>query len=215
MSLLHRVTVIVSLFSFVLLAGTLGYHVLEGWPLLECFYMAVITVTTVGFSEVHPLSSEGRLFTALLILMGVAVFTYAFGALSNYVIAGELQGFLAERRTRRRVRAMKNHVIVCGYGRRGHEVCRELEREKRPFIVVDEKEDSVRQAREDGYLTFHGDPGLDETLQACGIDRAAGLVAALFSSSSHACYRAGGSGSLPWGVTTRVKMPQRPARASR
>ncbi len=175
--LLRRLIYIALVFIFTLTAGAVGFHFIEGWSALDSIYMSVITVTTVGFSEVHPLSPSGKLFTSVLILLGVATITYSFGAISNYVIAGELRGFLGERKMKRIIASMKNHVIVCGYGRMGHEVCQELRREGRSFLVVDEKEGSVHQAQEHGYIAFNGDPGLDETLKECGIDRATGLAA--------------------------------------
>jgi voltage-gated potassium channel len=177
MSLLQRLFYIWLVFLSTLLAGTLGYSAIEDWSFVDALYMSIITVTTVGFSEVHPLSEEGRLFTTLLILLGVACFTFSFGVITNYVIAGELRGLLGERKMRRLISSLRNHVIICGYGRMGHEMCLELQREGKSFIVVDENEDSVRQAQDDGYTAFRGDPELDETLTECGIERAIGLAA--------------------------------------
>lgn len=177
MNLQRRLVYIILVFFFTINAGALGYRFIEGWPFADALYMSIITVTTVGFSEVRPLSPEGRVFTAILILLGVASITFSFGAISNYLIAGELRGLLGGRRMKRLIASMKNHVIICGYGRMGHEVCRELRRQGRQFVVADEKESSIAQARDDGYTGFHGDPGLDETLRECGIDRAAGLAA--------------------------------------
>lgn len=177
MSLLRRLIYIWLVFLSTLLAGALGYRAIEDWSFVDALYMSIITVTTVGFSEVHPLSEEGRLFTTLLILLGVACFTFSFGVITNYVIAGELRGLLGERKMRRLISSLRNHVIICGYGRMGHEMCLELQREGKSFIVVDENEDSVRQAQDDGYTAFRGDPELDETLTECGIERAVGLAA--------------------------------------
>jgi len=177
MSLRQRLFLIGLIFVSIMTAGTLGYSVIEGWSLGDALYMSVITVTTVGFSEVRPLSGAGRAFTVCLILLGVAGMTFAFGAISNYLVAGEIRGFLGERRVKRLIAAMKNHVLVCGYGRMAREVCRELEREDRAFVVVDEKEESVRHARERGYPAFHGDPGTDDVLRECGIERADSLAA--------------------------------------
>jgi voltage-gated potassium channel len=177
MSLLRRLIYIWLVFLSTLLAGAFGYSAIEDWPFVDALYMSIITVTTVGFSEVHPLSDQGRMFTTLLILLGVACFTFSFGVITNYVIAGELRGLLGERKMRRLISSIRNHVIICGYGRMGHEMCLELQREGKSFIVVDENEDSVRQAQDDGYTAFRGDPGLDETLTECGIERASGLAA--------------------------------------
>lgn len=178
MGLQRKLLNILILFSSTLVAGTAGYRMIEGWPWVDSLYMAVITVTTVGFSEVHPLSGAGRLFTSGLVLLGVGTITYSFGAITNYVIAGELRGFLGERRMSKQIAALNNHVIICGYGRMGHELGLELMREKKKFVVADEKEESIKAALEDGYIAFRGDPGLDETLKQCGIERACGLAAA-------------------------------------
>jgi len=169
---------IVLLFSTTLLAGALGYRVIEGWPFLEGLYMSIITVTTVGFSEIRPLSPDGRLFTAFLIVVGVLIITYSFGAITRYFVAGELRGFLGEQRMKRLIASMRDHVIVCGFGRMGQEVCHELQREGRAFIVVDQKDESAKHAQEEGYIAHCGDPGLDETLRECRIDKSIGLVAA-------------------------------------
>lgn len=177
MSLLRRLFYIWLVFFATLIAGALGYSALEGWPIIDALYMSIITVTTVGFSEVHPLSPQGRVFTTLLIVLGVACFTFSFGVITNYVIAGELRGLLGERKMRRLISSIRNHVLICGYGRIGHEMCVELQREGKSFLVVDENEDSVRNAQDDGYTAFKGDPGLDETLTECGIERAVGLAA--------------------------------------
>lgn len=177
MSLLRRLGYIWLVFISTLFAGAFGYSAIEGWPFIDALYMSMITVSTVGFSEVHPLSEAGRLFTTLLIMLGVACFTFSFAVITNYVIAGELQGLLGERKMRRLISSIRNHVMICGYGRIGHEMCLELQREGKSFLVIDENEDSVRQAGDDGYTAFRGDPGLDETLKECGIERAVGLAA--------------------------------------
>lgn len=175
MTLQNRFFRIALLFTITILFGTFGYRIIEGWSMVNCLYMAVITLTTVGFSEVSPLSPAGRAFTVVLILFGVGSITYSFGALANYVIAGELQGFLGVRRMKRRIDSLKDHVLICGYGRMGREICVELEREEKPFVVIDANEESFRQAVEDGYLAYLGDPGLDDTLKACGIEQAKGV----------------------------------------
>jgi voltage-gated potassium channel len=178
MDLGRRILNILIVFTAVIGFGTIGYRLIEGWSWVDGFYMAVITVTTVGFGEAHPLSLEGRLFTTILILLGVGAITYAFSALANYLIAGELKGFLEERRMKREIDSMDNHFIVCGYGRMGREVCSELKRQRRSVLVVDENGDSIQQASAAGLLVVHGNPGLDLTLKQSGIERAAGLVAA-------------------------------------
>lgn len=164
-------------FFSIISGGTLGYRFIEGWSLFDSFYMAVITVTTVGFSEVQPLSPSGKIFTTILILLGVGGITYSLGVLTNYFVTGELRGFLGERKMKNLINAMKNHYIVCGYGRMGYEICQQLRAEGMEFVVADKRDSSIAAAAEQGYTIYHGDPGLDETLKICGIDRALGLAA--------------------------------------
>ncbi len=177
MTLQSQIFRLLLVFFFIISGGTLGYRFIEEWSILDSFYMAVITVTTVGFSEVKPLSPNGQIFTTILILLGVGGITYAFGVLTNYFVTGELRGFWGERKMRILIDAMKNHYIVCGYGRMGFQICRQLQEEGMDFIVADKMDCSISAAREDGYTIYHGDPGLDETLRICGIDKAVGLAA--------------------------------------
>lgn len=175
--LANRLFVVVAWLFFTLSTGAAGYWIIEGWNLVDSLYMSVITVTTVGFEEVQPLSPAGRAFTAFLILIGVGGITFSFATIANYLIAGEFRGYLGARKMKRLISSMSNHYIVCGFGRMGQEVCKELTRERRPFIVVDQNEESIEKARELGYTSLNGDPGLDETLRECGIDKAIGLAA--------------------------------------
>lgn len=169
---------LILVFFFLLLMGTAGYHLLEGWPWVDALYMAVITVTTVGFGETHPLSGSGRVFTIILIFIGVGAVTYGLRTMTDYVVAGELEGFFGARRMRRQIRMLRNHFIICGYGRLGHEVCRELLREGRSLVVVDDHPPSVEHAKREGLYVVVGDAGLDLVLKQAGIERAKGLVAA-------------------------------------
>jgi voltage-gated potassium channel len=140
--------------------------------------MSVITITTVGFGEVHPLSTGGRVFTGLLIILGVGAITYALSTVTNYVLAGEVLGLIKERRMRRVIESMQGHYVVCGFGELGRQVCGELKRNHRALVVVDISEASTRKASEMGYLTVHGDAGIDLVLRQAGIERASGLLVA-------------------------------------
>lgn len=178
MSLARRLAVIVGVFISILGIGTLGFHLIEGWPWLDSIYMSVITVTTVGFAEVRPPSTSGQIFTMLLIVLGVGGITYTFTAVTNYIIQGELQGVIEERRMNRTIRALKNHYVVCGYGEMGEEVCLELEREGCEVVVIDHDPSAYEAAKDAGHPSVQGDAGMDENLERAGIDRARGLVAA-------------------------------------
>jgi voltage-gated potassium channel len=185
MNLRRRLTDIGLVFGTIILVGGIGYWLIEGWSWADAIYMSIITVTTVGFGEIHPLSPVGRLFTTVLIVLGVAGITYAFSGLTNYVIAGELGGILEKRRMAHRVNSMQEHYIVCGFGRVGHQVCVELEREGQPLVVVDANPHSAERATLQGYPVVIGDAGNDQILQAAGIDRARGLVAAVESDAAN------------------------------
>jgi voltage-gated potassium channel len=185
MNLKRRVMDISLVFGLIIALGGIGYWLIEGWSFLDSLYMAVITVTTVGFAEVHPLSPTGRVFTAALIVLGVGGITFAFSALTNYIIAGELGGVLEKRRMTRRVSALREHYIVCGFGRVGYQVCVELKREGQPLVVVDANPPSVERAMSQGYPVMVGDAGNDRVLLEAGIDRACGLVAAVDSDAAN------------------------------
>lgn len=177
-NLLRRLAITGLIFSSILTIGTLGLHFIEGWSFLDSLYMSVITVTTVGFGEVQTPTATGRVFIIFLIILGVGGITYAFTAVTNYIIKGELQGLIEERRMRRRIDNLKQHYIVCGFGEMGQNVCLELQREERDMAVIDRKLEAFEEAKDAGYPAVHGDAGLDETLENAGISAASGLVAA-------------------------------------
>ena len=185
MSLERRLLNIVFVFATIIVVGGVGYVLIEGWSWVDAMYMSVITVSTVGFGEVHPLTPGGRLFTAVLVLLGVGGITYTFTALTNYVIAGELGDVLEEFRMKHQIDSLRAHDIVCGFGRVGQQVCAELQREGRPFVVVEIDGLMATRAKTQEYLVIKGDAGQDEVLKRAGIERAKGLVAALDSDASN------------------------------
>ncbi len=119
----------VLLLLFLLFIGTYGYYLLEGWPLFDAFYMTIITLSTVGFGEVHPLSNEGRVFTVLLIIGGVGVAFYVFTMITESIVSGQLQDFLGRRRIEAKLSALHDHYIICGYGRIGRHICDSITKE--------------------------------------------------------------------------------------
>ena len=179
MSLERRLLNIGLIFAAILTIGAVGYMLIEGWPLVDAFYMAIITVTTVGFEEVYPLSPTGRLFTSILILLGVAAITYSFTALTNYLIAGELGDILEEYRMNRQIKSLEGHYVICGFGRVGKQVSERLKQEGQSLIVVDADTAAVKRAIAEGYPSLQGDAGEDDVLLQAGIQRATGLVAAV------------------------------------
>ncbi len=164
-------------FGSVVALGTLGYMTLEGWDFFESLYMTVITLSTVGFSEVRPLSQAGRLFTAGLIVAGVGAVTYLFAAISQYIISGELTGSLRKARMQQRIDDLSGHYVICGYGRVGQQVQLDLESKGRQCVVVEPNEEALKEVPP-RTLVVVGDAADDDVLLRAGIERASGLVAA-------------------------------------
>jgi len=158
-------------------AGTVGFHFIEGWGWFDSFYMVIITLTTVGYQEVHPLSHGGRVFNVFLILAGVALVFLMIGALTQALLEFELFKVFGRRRMEREVAHLKNHYIICGAGRVGHSVARELALKPCPFVIVESEQKSVADL-DRKWLVLIGDAASEQTLREAGIERAAGLVAA-------------------------------------
>jgi voltage-gated potassium channel len=169
----------VILLACVFTAGTIGYVVIEGWPVWDAFYMTVITVTTVGYREVHPLSGAGQAFTAGLVIVGVASVLYTFSLLMALVVEGELLHRWEERRRARMLESLDHHFIVCGYGRIGSIIAEEFRRQRTPFVVIERDPDRVTAAIEAGGIAVSADASNEEVLKRVGIERARGLIAAV------------------------------------
>lgn len=172
-----QVQIVVSGLLGVLSLGTIGYMVIEGWNIVDALYMTMITITTVGFGEVHPLSDIGRIFTVIVLLLSLGIVTYGVSGAVEYVVTGQVLMKLDERHKREQLSRMQNHFIVVGFGRVGREVAAAFARESVPFLVIDSKPDVLKLAQELGYLAVEGSATEDETLLKAAIDRARGLVA--------------------------------------
>jgi len=158
--------------------GTAGYRLIEGWSFLDALYMTVTTVTTVGFREVQPMHTAGRVFTMFLILLGVGVALYILVGIVTLVVEGKLGLALGERRMRAKIQALRNHYILCGFGRVGEEIGREFHDRGIPFVVVESNPESIRRARQRGFLLVEGDAASDAVLIEAGIEHARCLLAA-------------------------------------
>jgi voltage-gated potassium channel len=159
--------------------GVIGYMVIEGWSFLDAVYMTVTTITTVGFREVHPLSDVGRIFSIFIIIGGVGGALYVLTTLMGYMIEGQFGITMGRRRMKTRITKLKDHFILCGYGRVGQEIARAFSEEGVPFIIIANNEEYITQAEKEGYLCIFGDATNDEVLKEAGIGRAHGLVAAV------------------------------------
>ncbi len=157
----------------VVVSGTLGFMWIESWDLGDAFYMTIITVSTVGYGEVQPLSPAGRLFAVFLIGGGVATLGYSFGALAQWITEAPMQ------RLERRIRRMKDHIIVCGFGRMGRRVTVGLVRHGSKVCVIEDSSEDVEEAVRQGVSVIHGDCTAEETLERAGVRRASAIVALL------------------------------------
>lgn len=171
------------LYLFLLLAvlagGTAGYRWLEGWPLLESLYMTVITVSTVGFHEVGELSREGRIFTIFLIGFGVTAVALSITALFEYFVLRGLSNIIGRDNMQKRIEKLTDHFIICGYGRTGYYIVRDLQRMNRSFAVIENDPERIAMLQEEGMLCVQGDAGEEEVLEQAGIHRAQALTATL------------------------------------
>jgi len=170
---------IIYLLLFILIAGTLGYHFIEGWSLFDSFYMSVITLATVGYGETHPLSTTGRVFTIMLILGGMGIILYGISELTQFLVQGGIAGILRRRKMERTIKKISHHYILCGAGNNGHYVLEELVRTKRKVVAVEKDPKKVQQLIDRGIPTVEGDAASDDVLRSAGIDRAIGLVCTL------------------------------------
>ena len=159
--------------------GTVGYMVIEGWELLDAFYMTIITMGTVGYNEVHEISNTGRLFTVLLIFFGVGYFVYLAGVVVQFMVEGRLRAILGRRRLDKKIDRLKNHYIICGYGRIGRVLCKNLRRKPLDLVVIEKDRELIPVMDEDKVLYVCGDVSDEANLIKAGIKQAKGLVAVL------------------------------------
>lgn len=175
----RRLTYIVIGLTGILFAGTAGFMLIEKYSFFDAFYMALITMSTVGYKEVHDLSFAGRIFNSFLIVFGVTGLLLAVGAMTQTVIELEFSRYFEKRRVRKMIEKLDRHYIVCGFGRVGRGAAAELKKDGVPFIVLDKNEARVEWAMRAGMLAVLADATRDEFLRDVGIERAKGLIATL------------------------------------
>lgn len=177
--LVRRAALLMGLILGSVCIGTIGYVLIDNYSWFDAMYMAVITVATVGYSEIRPLSQAGRLFNSVIILVGASAMLLAVGLMTQTVIQLEFNKFFQSRRTKRMIDNLRNHYIICGLGRVGRNAAAALRRADVPFIILESDEGKVDAAMRAGMLAALGDATLDSNLREVGIVRAAGLIAAL------------------------------------
>lgn len=169
----------------VVLFGICGYTWIEGWDLLDSLYMTIITLSTVGYGEVREIGPGGRVFTVLLIVFGLFTITYIVGLVAETLVAGEIRSVLGRRKVSKKIKSLRDHYIICGYGRIGSIICKGLTRKAIPLMVIEKDEQVQEQLEEDEILYLQGDATHEETLLEAGIAKAKGLVSVVSSDAEN------------------------------
>lgn len=170
----------ISLLILVVIIGVSGFMIIEKFSFTDAFFMTIITISTVGFREVKPLSDLGQFFTAFLIVISFGIFAYAVTTLTKYIVDGVFRNYLKDNKVKTKIGKLSNHVIVVGYGRNGKQAVEELKRHNFHVVIVDSKDTIIETIRENANLLYiHGDAIEDETLISARIDKARALITAL------------------------------------
>jgi voltage-gated potassium channel len=180
-----KINKILALVVSILALGTIGYMWLSNYNFVDALYMTVITVTTVGFGELHPFSPEEKVFTIFLILTSITLFGYAISAFSEYLVSGKFFEHFKHKRVEKKIALLKGHTIVCGYGRNGKQAILKLDNYNVKYVVVDRNKEMIESLDSHEILNILGDATLDETLQNAGIENASNLITALPSDADN------------------------------
>lgn len=176
----------IAMVMLVLVVGILGFYFIEDYSVLDSVFMTVITVATVGYREVKELDDAGKIFTSILIIFSIGTFAYAVSVITRYIIEGEFQTYFRHYRVNKEIQKLKNHVIVCGFGRNGRQACEQLRSGNEKFVAIEAKPELVARMREeDDILFIEGDATKDEVLVEAGIDSAKALITALPSDAAN------------------------------
>src|SRR4029077_10609099 len=181
----RRLILIAIALVLVLSGGTIGFMLIEHYPVFDAFYMTLTTVTTVGYAEIRALSHAGRVFNSFLIFFGVTTIFLAVGAMTQTLIELELNQFFGKRRVRSMIDKLEGHIILCGFGRVGRGAAEELRKAGTPFVVIDNNDEKVERAIKAGILAVLAGARRDETLRDVGVERAKGLIATLASDADN------------------------------
>jgi len=180
-----RLAIGIAALAMLIAVGTLGYMIVERWSFVDALFMTVTTITTVGYREVRPLDTEGRIFTMVLLLFGVGTAFYLLTTFVALVIEGDLGSAFNITRMKSRIEGLRNHTILCGFGRVGQEIARELSERAVDFVVIENNPETLPRALDAGFLVIEGDAAKDEVLLQAGVKRARALLAASDSDSGN------------------------------
>src|SRR5262249_32420355 len=162
-----------------------GFHFIENRPFFESLYLSVVTLTTIGFDDLHPHTVAGRTFTILLALGGIFTLFYVASAAIRAVVSGEVRAILGRQQMERSLEEMHDHLIVCGFGRMGRLVCQEFSKQGLPFVVIEQRAELLEDFAIPQGIPLHGDAALDDVLRHAGIMRARALVTVVASDASN------------------------------
>ncbi len=182
---MRRPLSIVAVLTVLTTVGVGWFWLVEGWSLIDSAYMTVITLSTVGYQEVQPLSDRGRVFVMAYLVCGLGVFLFAMMQLGEMVVRAELRSWLWRRGMNSKLKSVSGHFIVCGYGRMGRALCRHLADRKLKFVVVDTSDDAIEECQIHGWPCIRDDATNDQTLLDAGIERARGLAVVLSSDADN------------------------------
>ncbi|MFC1670833.1 potassium channel family protein [Spirochaetota bacterium] len=168
-----------------IIMGVVGYYFIEGIPIFDSLYMTIITMSTVGFREIRPLSIYGRTLTIFIIITGITIGAYTIGTLVRMIIEGEIRKSLGRRKMERKISDLNGHFIVCGFGRIGSLICEELNKYNEKFVVIENDPDAILRLEASKYLYLQSDASTDESLREAGIMKARAIVTAVRSDADN------------------------------
>lgn len=181
----NHILKVVVIFAFIMTIGIIGLMAIEGWSFLDSLYMVTITLSTIGYREIHELSTPGTIFLICFIILGVGSFFYAISTTAEFIIEGHLKGVLGRKKMTKKIHDLKGHYIICGFGRVGQLVAQELKKDGAEFVIIDVNRDAINKCVQSGYLYIDGSASNDDVLREAGIMTAKGLVSAIDSDAEN------------------------------
>ncbi len=182
---MRKIILLIAPLFLILFCGTFGYMLLENTSLLEGLYLTVITITTVGYGDIVPIHPAGRVFTVFLVFSGFGYVMYLFSRITELMVEGRLQQIVGRRKMHKKIAQLKDHYIVCGFGRIGMEICSILRENNRPFVVIERDKEVVKEIEKIGHIELMGEASDDDVLRAAGIKKARGLIAVVSSDADN------------------------------